>query len=604
MSSGLAKRFVLLSIVLWMFASPVFVNSQTEYSFTLNGPHIEKIAFIVMNDGVIGLLDDEVDMGSEMVDPAYVDTLSQAENIEIESSLRNGYGVLVINCAKYPFNITAFRRAVAFALDKEAISDDVWDGMSQPQDSIIPAVNPWTVEGQLSYTYYESNIEVGNQLLDAANFLDIDDDGFREAPDGSDFQVRIECAHLSQIATEVGEITEDALLALALDANSRPTDFYEYLNRLYYHGDYDIVFFGLQFDLDFDCDWMASEFHSDNADVPFRNCANFRNATFDELSEDLINSITYEEVCEAAMELQKILVYECPWIICFENFYISAHRTDRFEGFISIQGTNWWTYYQARLNENLGGPFGGTLRVAQALGPDTFNFMLTGSGYSWEILSELYDPLIRLDPCGNDVNWLCESYAIRTHSDNPSIPDGYTRIIFDLVQNATWIDGTPLTAEDVAFTFNYYRDTTSNPFGWDLSDMTAVYAPTPYRVIFEYSTESYWHLHTVSYKPIIPKHVFENIGLAGWNLWNPHPPEDEMVTSGPFNVSEHIDGEFTELTRNDAYFRGFDDDVQRSTTSDDPPPNFIMVLSVGVFSAVIAVVIGGMVILRRQVLGA
>jgi ABC-type transport system substrate-binding protein len=70
----------------------------------------------------------------------------------------------------------------------------------------------------------------------------------------------------------------------------------------------------------------------------------------------------------------------------------------------------------------------------------------------------------------------------------------------------------------------------------------------------EFSTESYWHLHTVGYKPILPKHLLEDIGADGWNFWNPLPPEEPMITSGPFNVSDRIEGETIELSRNPNYF--------------------------------------------------
>ena len=44
-----------------------------------------------------------------------------------------------------------------------------------------------------------------------------------------------------------------------------------------------------------------------------------------------------------------------------------------------------------------------------------------------------------------------------------------------------------------------------NPYGADLSDMTAAYSPRPHTVVVEFESESYWHLHTIGYKPIIPK---------------------------------------------------------------------------------------------------
>ncbi|MDF1540603.1 MAG: ABC transporter substrate-binding protein [Candidatus Thorarchaeota archaeon] len=113
---------------------------------------------------------------------------------------------------------------------------------------------------------------------------------------------------------------------------------------------------------------------------------------------------------------------------------------------------------------------------------------------------------------------------------------------------------TPLTAEDAAFTLNYYRAAVGNLYAEDLAEMTAAYAPEPYTLVVEFSEESYWYLHNIGYKEILPKHVFEEIGLDGWNTWNPMPPSDKMVTSGPFQVSQYIAGEYVELTQNPNYF--------------------------------------------------
>ncbi|MFW9959016.1 MAG: ABC transporter substrate-binding protein [Candidatus Odinarchaeota archaeon] len=565
----------------------------------MSGPYIENIEFQIMNEEqqqLLGLLDNEIDMTFDEVPLSLIEVADKADNIELSYALKNGYGALFVNCEKYPLNITAFRRALAFALDKEAISDDVFEGLSQPLDSIVPSQNAWSIEGQLPYTYYESNVEIGLSLLDDAGFHDIDSNGFREAPDGSSFQVTIEC-YTIDTALQVGSLTADALRALGINAVSVPADFYEYLHRLYYHGDYDIVFFDLTFS-NYDLDWMGYEFLSEYADVPFRNLFNLRNTTVDYWSYALTHARTFEEVQEPVEELQKVLIYECPMIICYQNWFVNAYRTDRFEGFIDIQSNNWWTYFNVKLKESLGGPYGGTIRCG-IMNIDTLNMMLAGSVSDWEILNLLYDSLVKLDPNNNDLNWLCEGYTVHTHKDNPNVPDGHSRITFEIVQNATWTDGTPLTADDVAFTLNYRRNIQGAADSPDFAGIAAAYAPTPYLVVVEFSTESIWNLHQIAYKPILPKHIFQEIGVDNWNTWNPNPPAEPMVTSGPFNISEYIRGEFIEMTRYDGYFRGLDYNDTGGETETTTTPNLIPALVVATISAAVTVAIGGYTIKKK-----
>jgi ABC-type transport system substrate-binding protein len=239
---------------------------------------------------------------------------------------------------------------------------------------------------------------------------------------------------------------------------------------------------------------------------------------------------------------------------------LSAYRTDRFEGFMNdaLEGVPaWWTGYRVRLKSALGGPFGGTLRWSNSMGIAPFNHMIPiGCPFCFRSEEWLYDSLIRRGPDGNDIAWLAESYSIQTHDDNAAVPENLTRFIFNILRNITWTDGNPLTAEDVAFTLSYYRDAPGNPLGADLAIMTSAYTPSEFVLVVEFAGESYWHLHTVGYKPIIPMHVFTEIGPENWAIWYPDPPVEEMVTSGPYNVSAYEEGELLEFTFNPNYFFG------------------------------------------------
>ncbi|MHA1772447.1 MAG: ABC transporter substrate-binding protein [Candidatus Thorarchaeota archaeon] len=617
MLSARAKKVLAVSLVAaftLMALSPALAKAQTMDLGTLKtGPFVEKLVYNVIegdDQQVLALQNNEIDLIGDMVDPTHLATLSAAENIEVANVMRNGYGYVTINTAKYPFNITAYRRALAFALDKEKISDDVWDGLSEPQDSVVPKVNPFSVESLLTYHYYEANVDKGKQLLAAAGFVDSDSDGYLEGPGPGGpgtvelDKVTVECAQSSNIAVEVGTIVAEALTKLGLNAEAKPTDFYEYLNRLYFHQDYDIVFLGSSFN-NFDVDWLAYEYWSEYADEPYWNFPNFRNSNYDAWRDQLLHSTDYDDVYEAAIEMQKVWVYQSPMIICYENILLSAYRTDKFEGFVNdVSGgvPGWWTNQKVHLKASEGGPFGGTFRWSNPLDIDTFNFMVSSSAYTMNVLGELYDSLLAQDWTGKDVNWLAESYTAETHADNAAIPEGHTRFTFNLIQNATWSDGTPLTADDVAYSLNYYKLAPGNPYGTDLTDLTAAYAPTPYTLVVEFNTESYWHLHTVGYKTVIPKHIFEDIGYDNWNKWNPNPPSDAMVTSGPFNISEYVAGEFTELTYNPNYFYGPDRTATTTptTTPTTAAPDYTLAILAGAVGAAVVVLVGGYVLLRQR----
>ncbi|MHA2348384.1 MAG: ABC transporter substrate-binding protein [Candidatus Thorarchaeota archaeon] len=607
MNKNNTKRVIALCLAfafLFMAVSPMFAHAQTmDLGHEKTGPFLERIVYDVIEDEatqILAIQNNQIDMLDSQLNTIYLPVLEAADNIGIEQNLRNGFGIISINTQSWPLNYTALRRAIAFAADKEAISDQVWDGFSVPQDSYIPQTNPWSIEGTLPYTYYAEDLVTARQVLADGGFVDLDDDGFVEAPNGEAFDILVECAISSPQAIEVGQIVAASMVAAGIDARSEPTDFYDYLQRLYHHGDYQMVFYGNTWG-NFDVDQLE-EFNSAYITESFLNEWNFVNATYDALIPQLMEESDPDLVRAAAEEMQRILVYESPFIICYENTQFWAYRTDRFEGFVpdELAGlAGYWTLYKTHLKEGEGGPYGGTLRTSNSLDIDSFNFMTSTSGYSQYINNMMWDSLGVVDGEGNDMLWLAESYTIETHDDNAAIPDGYTRYTFDILQNATWTDGMPLTGEDVAFSMNFLRDAPGTIYSADLRQMTAAYSTTTYQVVIEFGSESYWNFHMFFYKPILPKHIFQG-WLNTWNQWNPIPPTDAMVTSGPYNVSEYIAGEFTEMTYNPNFFYGPDRGDEPPTPTPTTGPDLTMAIVAGAVGAAVVILIGGYVLLRQR----
>ncbi|MGY5874938.1 MAG: ABC transporter substrate-binding protein [Candidatus Thorarchaeota archaeon] len=521
-----------------------------------NGPFLDRIVYKVIEGQdaqMLAIQSDEIDLIGNNIDLPDLPILSGDPDIGVESVLRNGYGSISINTAKYPFNITAFRRACAFAFDKNSVASDVWDGFAVPQDSLIPQINPFSIEGQLNYTYYDTNIDKAAQLLDDAGFFDIDADGFREASNGADFDVVIMSVG-SSISIEVAQKMADALNLVHIEAVAPSNDFWE--PPPYHHQDYDMWLMGHSFDT-FDVTWIADYFWSENSDVSYQNLANWQNSTYDSWRDQLLHSTDFDDVYEAAAEMQKILLYECPEIVCYENFLLSAYRTDRFDGFVNdaMDGVPcWWTNYKVHLKEGQpGSPWGGTLRWGTTMNIASFNIMRSTDSYSMDILQMLYDSLMIRMPDGLLEPWLVDSYTIETHQDNPAVPLNNTRFTFEFIRNATWSDGTPVTAEDAAITLNYYRESLNETLGADLDEMTSAYSPTTYQLVVQFSTESYWHLNRIALKPILPAQLLIDLGPNGWATWSPDPHVDSLVTSGPFYVSDYEPSAYYELTYNPTY---------------------------------------------------
>jgi ABC-type transport system substrate-binding protein len=621
-----ATALIFVAAFSFMMISPMFVTAQTiPYEGSLvQGPFVDKIVYkeITGDDQqVLALINDETDMMSDMLDPTYLPQLDAAENVEAFPMVRNGFGHFTINNDKYPLNITALRRAFAYALDKERGVAEIWEGEGEPHDAPLPAPNPWTIEGLMPYTYYAAQPIIANQLLDDAGFIDLNADGWREAPNGEEFQITVEMATAaeSQIAFAYGGLAKEAFDSIGINSVAQPTDFNEYIARINNHGDYDIVFFGYVFS-SFTASFLETNFASEHYRVTNLNDPNFRNATYDAWLPQLNFGETYEEILEAAYELQKILIYECPMVIAYNNIDFTAYRNDRFEGHIeSTSGynlANAFTNLRIHLKPSEGGPWGGTFRISIGEEVETFNYFVSTSAFAAAVQNNLFNGIITLDNYGDIMPDIATSWIVEENVDNPDVPVGHQRFTFELLQNATWSDGVPITAEDVAFSLNYKRDALATGLSaaalWG-DDLAAAYAAGTYTVVVEMSRKSFWWEQYVGFTQVIPKHIWQDIGVDGWSQYNPVYGDDPYPTSGAFVVTEAVEGEFYEITSRRIANGGAYPwahqiyPAETTTTTTEPttgptttPPDFTLAIVAGAVGAAVVILVGGFVLLRQK----
>jgi len=550
-------------ILIIVSVTPVIDGDITGSTSEVNtGPFVDTVVYSVIADQdqrVLAIEADEIDIIARIIYPTHRETLQAMEGVSLAWTLRNGYGHFTFNCQKYPFNISAFRRAFAYALNKTRITYDVLDGASQEHDSVVPYVSGWCIENELPYNYYTAQVALGNQILDNEGFIPDTHLGWRNNPDGSHLNVTIYYpSEAPFIAGNTAQIGVDTLNDLGIDAIAIALPFNNIISGVFNNMDFDMVFYAYDFQND-DVDWLADVFWGEFANVPYENPCNFKNATFDSWRDQLLYGTTYEEVYEAAAAMQLILHENVPLVVAYQNIFMQAYRHDSLTGVVEdvgrgIEGT--WTL---RKVQNIQYPYD-TVRIAIAEEPDSFNIYVDSNSFAKTILAELWPSLYLLGPDLQPTMYLAENMITETHTDNPAVKNGRTRFTIDIVQNAKWNDGTPITAGDVVFTYKYLVESGAfgNPTGDGLANLVAVYSPSTYRVVLEFESETYWHFSKFAYQYIIPRHIFNDetgIGYEHWNSWEPDFLNESLnFGSGPFKVSDNVAGEFLELEANPEFW--------------------------------------------------
>ncbi len=200
------------------------------------------------------------------------------------------------------------------------------------------------------------------------------------------------------------------------------------------------------------------------------------------------------------------------------------------------------------------GNFGGELVISTiGEGPKTFNPCNTKDATSSSMAGILYDGLLTTNPVNGKVEpLLAKSFEIAGND-----------YIIHLRHGIKWTDNTPITADDVMYT---YEDVVfkglGNPSTMDammidgkLPQITKV---DDYTVKFTTLKPFAPFLRQLSY-PIVPKHYFKQYSDKGADVFNaflsPNTKPDSIVSSGAFKLKEYVAAQRVIFVRNPNYYK-------------------------------------------------
>lgn len=181
-------------------------------------------------------------------------------------------------------------------------------------------------------------------------------------------------------------------------------------------------------------------------------------------------------------------------------------------------------------------------RVGWAGSPDTLNPGMAILTEAYTMFELVYDSMYDLNLDGSFKLSLAESATV---SD-----DGIVWT-FKIRDGIKWHDGQPLTAEDIAWTYNLYKDTPEYPYlnGYYTTYFDTIEATDNNEVVLTL-TEAIPNIESqLVFLYILPKHIWENVDKLEYT-------NTEMIGSGPFKMTEYVQNEFVHLTANKDYFGG------------------------------------------------
>ena len=128
---------------------------------------------------------------------------------------------------------------------------------------------------------------------------------------------------------------------------------------------------------------------------------------------------------------------------------------------------------------------------------------------------------------------------------------------YTLRPDLVWSDGTPLTANDVVYTFERILNGRyeQRNYGNYVRNITSVTAPDDRTVVMTTRVPSPIMERLAVY--ILPEHVWSSVDAKAVKSFANEPAEGEtLVGSGPFLVVERRTGQFIRMVANDNYYKG------------------------------------------------
>ncbi len=264
------------------------------------------------------------------------EALDADPNIEVVAGQQGGFDEIAINGGAaegqpHPALLDLeVRRAISYAIDREAVIEDLWFGLASPLETMSPGADTkWIpdISGDGAFTY---DPEKARQILDDAGYLDTDADGIREMPDGTNPIILRHAVNTDgDLAGPIGDLfkgwMEDIGIGVELESYDQDALF-----GVIVDGTYDTFFWGwVPF---VDPDPMLSYFTE--AELGNYNDANWFDPQFDQLYLEQKEELDPDRRLDIVHEMLTILHDAAVYIPMYLGPDLQAYRTDTFEGWV------------------------------------------------------------------------------------------------------------------------------------------------------------------------------------------------------------------------------------------------------------------------------
>ena len=213
-------------------------NATTPLGYKMYAPNIDQLYYKIyasLDTAILALQSGAVDTITWAVTSGRVPSLQADPNIKLTFLSENGYYYLAFNEKFDPMGNVSFRRAVSHLIDKDQIVNTYMGGFgSKGSASEPPFWGEWYNSTVDSWPY-DATLTVPINMLNAAHFLDVNGDGWRDMPDGTPMQkitILTPPADYDPIRIRAGQMIAKNMRAVGINAEAKAIDFDTLVTRM------------------------------------------------------------------------------------------------------------------------------------------------------------------------------------------------------------------------------------------------------------------------------------------------------------------------------------------------------------------------------------
>jgi peptide/nickel transport system substrate-binding protein len=311
-------------VVEWKKGDYILIERNPDY-WRPGLPYVDRMVFKIIPDAATraaAMEKGEVDVqGLGAIPYVEVGRLAKLPHLAVTTK---GYELLSpiyvseFNLRRKPFDNVLVRRAVAHALDRKFIVENIWYGFGK--------VATGTMHSNFAHSFYEPNVMQYPYDPKKAEAL-LDEAGLKRGPDGIRFKLILDYVPYGEDHQRMAEYIKQALGRVGIAVTIRSQDVAAWLKRLFTDYDFDLTT-DFYYTLPDPTLGVQRMYWSKNIrkGVPFANATAYVNPKVDQLFEATQQEVDPAKRNGMFKEIQKILAEDLPILIHFEMQFTTVYN--------------------------------------------------------------------------------------------------------------------------------------------------------------------------------------------------------------------------------------------------------------------------------------